>query len=230
MLLSARTIPGHERSVNRMCDHLVRRGARVVREADPPDPRVGSRAPRGDRGVVPDGPAARRDAGARRPAHARRGGRGRVRGRRRPERRPRRRQRRPADARARASRASSRERSPAARSLSRRAHRGGRARTSLRERRQLARGAAWSSSCVRGGDVDVVSRGVAAAKAELDRRGLPGRARRARARHARGAAPTRSGCAPRSPSPAGAPAAASSGSSRSSWSCSGEERATEPLC
>ncbi len=36
VLLSARTIPGHERSVNRMCDHLVRRGARVVREADPP--------------------------------------------------------------------------------------------------------------------------------------------------------------------------------------------------
>jgi ribonuclease J len=36
VLLSARTIPGHERSVNRMCDHLVRRGARVVRESDPP--------------------------------------------------------------------------------------------------------------------------------------------------------------------------------------------------
>ena len=36
VLLSARTIPGHERSVNRMTDHLVRRGARVVREADPP--------------------------------------------------------------------------------------------------------------------------------------------------------------------------------------------------
>jgi ribonuclease J len=36
VLLSARTIPGHERSVNRMCDHLVRRGARVVREAEPP--------------------------------------------------------------------------------------------------------------------------------------------------------------------------------------------------
>src|SRR5207302_1297167 len=28
VLLSARTIPGHERSVNRMSDHLVRRGAR----------------------------------------------------------------------------------------------------------------------------------------------------------------------------------------------------------
>jgi ribonuclease J len=36
VLLSARTIPGHERSVNRMCDHLVRRGARVVRDSDPP--------------------------------------------------------------------------------------------------------------------------------------------------------------------------------------------------
>ena len=36
VLLSARTIPGHERSVNRMCDHLVRRGARVVRESEPP--------------------------------------------------------------------------------------------------------------------------------------------------------------------------------------------------
>jgi ribonuclease J len=36
VLLSARTIPGHERSVNRMSDHLVRRGARVVRESDPP--------------------------------------------------------------------------------------------------------------------------------------------------------------------------------------------------
>ena len=36
VLLSARTIPGHERSVNRMCDHLVRRGARVVRDAEPP--------------------------------------------------------------------------------------------------------------------------------------------------------------------------------------------------
>ena len=36
VVLSARTIPGHERSVNRMCDHLVRRGARVVRESDPP--------------------------------------------------------------------------------------------------------------------------------------------------------------------------------------------------
>ena len=36
VLLSARTIPGHERSVNRMSDHLVRRGARVVRETEPP--------------------------------------------------------------------------------------------------------------------------------------------------------------------------------------------------
>ncbi len=36
VLLSARTIPGHERSVNRMCDHLVRRGARVIRDAEPP--------------------------------------------------------------------------------------------------------------------------------------------------------------------------------------------------
>jgi ribonuclease J len=36
VILSARTIPGHERSVNRMCDHLVRRGARVIRESDPP--------------------------------------------------------------------------------------------------------------------------------------------------------------------------------------------------
>jgi ribonuclease J len=36
VLLSARTIPGHERSVNRMTDHLVRRGARVVRESEPP--------------------------------------------------------------------------------------------------------------------------------------------------------------------------------------------------
>ena len=36
VLLSARTIPGHERSVNRMSDHLVRRGARVVRESEPP--------------------------------------------------------------------------------------------------------------------------------------------------------------------------------------------------
>jgi len=36
VLLSARTIPGHERSVNRMSDHLVRRGARVVVESEPP--------------------------------------------------------------------------------------------------------------------------------------------------------------------------------------------------
>jgi ribonuclease J len=36
VVFSARTIPGHERSVNRVTDHLVRRGARVVREHDPP--------------------------------------------------------------------------------------------------------------------------------------------------------------------------------------------------
>jgi ribonuclease J len=36
VIFSARTIPGHERSVNRVTDHLVRRGARVVREAEPP--------------------------------------------------------------------------------------------------------------------------------------------------------------------------------------------------
>jgi ribonuclease J len=36
VLFSARTIPGHERSVNRVTDHLVRRGARVLREAVPP--------------------------------------------------------------------------------------------------------------------------------------------------------------------------------------------------
>jgi ribonuclease J len=36
VIFSARTIPGHERSVNRVTDHLVRRGARVVRDADPP--------------------------------------------------------------------------------------------------------------------------------------------------------------------------------------------------
>ncbi len=36
VIFSARTIPGHERSVNRVTDHLVRSGARVVREADPP--------------------------------------------------------------------------------------------------------------------------------------------------------------------------------------------------
>jgi ribonuclease J len=36
VVFSARTIPGHERSVNRVTDHLVRRGARVVRETDPP--------------------------------------------------------------------------------------------------------------------------------------------------------------------------------------------------
>jgi ribonuclease J len=36
VIFSARTIPGHERSVNRVTDHLVRRGARVVRESDPP--------------------------------------------------------------------------------------------------------------------------------------------------------------------------------------------------
>ena len=36
VLLSSRTIPGHERSVNRMSDHLVRRGARIVRDTEPP--------------------------------------------------------------------------------------------------------------------------------------------------------------------------------------------------
>jgi ribonuclease J len=36
VIFSARTIPGHERSVNRVTDHLVRRGARVVRETEPP--------------------------------------------------------------------------------------------------------------------------------------------------------------------------------------------------
>ena len=36
VVFSARTIPGHERSVNRVTDHLVRRGARLVRETDPP--------------------------------------------------------------------------------------------------------------------------------------------------------------------------------------------------
>jgi ribonuclease J len=36
VIFSARTIPGHERSVNRVTDHLVRRGARVVRESEPP--------------------------------------------------------------------------------------------------------------------------------------------------------------------------------------------------
>ena len=36
VIFSARTIPGHERSVNRVIDHLARRGARVLRESDPP--------------------------------------------------------------------------------------------------------------------------------------------------------------------------------------------------
>jgi ribonuclease J len=36
VVFSARTIPGHERSVNRVTDHLVRRGARVLRDTDPP--------------------------------------------------------------------------------------------------------------------------------------------------------------------------------------------------
>ncbi|MGH9366886.1 MAG: ribonuclease J, partial [Thermoanaerobaculia bacterium] len=36
VIFSSRTIPGHERSVNRVADHLARRGARVLREADPP--------------------------------------------------------------------------------------------------------------------------------------------------------------------------------------------------
>jgi len=36
VLFSARTIPGHERSVNRVTDHLVRRGASVLKETEPP--------------------------------------------------------------------------------------------------------------------------------------------------------------------------------------------------
>lgn len=36
VIFSARVVPGHERSVNRVCDHLVRRGARVLTESDPP--------------------------------------------------------------------------------------------------------------------------------------------------------------------------------------------------
>ena len=36
VVFSSRTIPGHERSVNRVTDHLVRRGARVIRDSDPP--------------------------------------------------------------------------------------------------------------------------------------------------------------------------------------------------
>ena len=36
VLFSSRTIPGHERSVGRVTDHLVRRGARVLAETDPP--------------------------------------------------------------------------------------------------------------------------------------------------------------------------------------------------
>ncbi|HEY6147571.1 MAG TPA: ribonuclease J, partial [Thermoanaerobaculia bacterium] len=36
VIFSSRTIPGHERSVNRVTDHLVRRGARVIRDSDPP--------------------------------------------------------------------------------------------------------------------------------------------------------------------------------------------------
>ena len=47
VVFSARTIPGHERSVNRVVDHLVRRGARVVRDADPPV-HVSGHAHRGD--------------------------------------------------------------------------------------------------------------------------------------------------------------------------------------
>ncbi len=47
VLFSARTIPGHERSVNRVADHLSRRGARVLREADPPL-HVSGHAHRGD--------------------------------------------------------------------------------------------------------------------------------------------------------------------------------------
>ena len=36
VLFSSRTIPGHERSVGRVTDHLVRRGAKVLRETEPP--------------------------------------------------------------------------------------------------------------------------------------------------------------------------------------------------
>jgi ribonuclease J len=36
VLFSSRTIPGHERSVGRVTDHLVRRGVRVLSEAEPP--------------------------------------------------------------------------------------------------------------------------------------------------------------------------------------------------
>ncbi len=36
VIFSARTIPGHERSVHRVIDHLVRRGAEVIRDSDPP--------------------------------------------------------------------------------------------------------------------------------------------------------------------------------------------------
>ncbi|HYB52532.1 MAG TPA: MBL fold metallo-hydrolase RNA specificity domain-containing protein, partial [Thermoanaerobaculia bacterium] len=47
VIFSSRTIPGHERSVNRVADHLTRRGARVLREADPPL-HVSGHAHRGD--------------------------------------------------------------------------------------------------------------------------------------------------------------------------------------
>jgi ribonuclease J len=47
VLFSARTIPGHERSVGRVADHLARRGARVIREAEPPI-HVSGHAQRGD--------------------------------------------------------------------------------------------------------------------------------------------------------------------------------------
>jgi ribonuclease J len=36
VVFSSRTIPGHERSVGRVTDHLVRRGARVIHDSDPP--------------------------------------------------------------------------------------------------------------------------------------------------------------------------------------------------
>ena len=48
VLFSSRTIPGHERSVNRVTDHLVRRGAQVLRETDPPI-HVSGHAPTGSR-------------------------------------------------------------------------------------------------------------------------------------------------------------------------------------
>ena len=59
-------------SVNRVTDHLVRRGARVVRDADPPGPRLRPRPPRGPGRLAAARPAARGDAGPRGAANARR--------------------------------------------------------------------------------------------------------------------------------------------------------------